>query len=241
METYFYNLLYKNESEHWWYWIRRKLVHKLIKLYGPPPGNASVLDIGCGTGKLTEELQKYGKVTAIDKSEEAIKLCKKRGIKNAIRTSIEDFKPDEQFDCIIALDILEHCQNDELIIKKIHTLLKKSGIAIVFVPALKYFRGANDITGHHYRRYTYKELSEKFKNAGFKTLTQSYFNFFLAVPIFFIRRLTDLSDKKFESEFGLNNPLINKICKFIFNLEIYFLPKIKFPFGVSLMGVYKKG
>jgi len=239
METYFYNLLYEHEDNHWWYWVRRKLVHKLIKLYGLSSGNASFLDVGCGTGKLAEELQKYGKVIAIDKSEEAIKFCKQRGI-DAEESSIEDYNPGKQFDCIIALDILEHCQNDKMVINKIYDLLKAGGVVIVFVPALKCFWGKQDIISHHFRRYSYKELRDKFKNAGFKTLAQSYFNFFLSLPIFFIRKITNLRNTQLESEFQFNNPLMNTICKFIFNLEVYLLPKIKFPFGVSLLGVYKK-
>lgn len=240
MEDYFYNLLYQNENRHWWYWVRRKLVHKLIKLYKPSDNPLFILDIGCGTGKLNEELAKYGEVTGIDKSLEAIKFCKQRGINNVIQNSIEDFETKDRFDCIIALDILEHCKDDEIVIEKIYSLLKNGGIAIIFVPALKHFWGKQDIISHHYRRYTYSELSNKFQKSGFKVLTQSYFNFFLSLPIFIARKITNLSNTKFESELRFNNKIINEICKFIFSLEIYLLPKIKFPLGVSLLGVYKK-
>lgn len=240
MENYFYNLLYQHEDKHWWYFARRKLVHKLIKLYKPSNTPLYILDIGCGTGKLNEELTKYGKVTGVDKSPEAIKFCKQRGINNVIQNSIEDFETKNKFDCIIALDILEHCQNDATVIKKIYSLLKKDGIVIIFVPALKHFWGKQDILSHHYRRYAYDELGNKFQESGFKILTQSYFNFFLSLPIFIARKITNLFNTKFESELMINNKVINVVCKFIFILEIYLLPKIKFPFGVSLLGVYKK-
>jgi len=240
MENYFYNLLYQYEEKHWWYCVRRKLVHKLIKLYKPSGTPLRILDIGCGTGKLNEELAKYGEMTGIDKSSEAIKFCKQRGINNVIQNSIEDFETKDGFDCIIALDILEHCKDDKIVIEKIYNLLKKDGIAIIFVPALKHFWGKQDIVSHHYRRYTYSELSNKFQKSGFKILTQSYFNFFLSLPIFIARKITNLLNMKFESELRFNNRIINEICKFIFNLETYFLPKTKFPFGVSLLGVYKK-
>lgn len=239
MESYFYNLLYRHETEHWWYCVRRKLVHKLIHLYAPRR-TMRILDVGCGAGKLTEELSKYGNVTAIDKSEKAVIFCRKRGIKQIVQSSIEDYKTEELFDCIIALDVLEHCADDEKTIKKFYKLLKQDGVIIVFAPAFKIFWGKQDIISHHYRRYTYKELKDKFEGVGFKTITQSYFNFFLAPFILAFRKIANLLNFNFESELKFNNGITNKILKFIFNFETYFLPKIKFPFGVSLLGVYKK-
>ncbi len=240
MEKYLYNLFYKQETEHWWFIVRRKLVHKLINLYKPGSKKLSILDVGCGTGKLIEELKKYGDVTGIDIAEEAIKFSESRGLKNIVKNSIEDYQANEKFDCVIALDVLEHCQDDTKAIKKISSFLKKNGIAIIFVPALKCFWGKRDIISHHFRRYQYDELSDKFREAGFQILTQSYFNFFLSPLIFVARKIINLSNTETDTEFKMNNSLINGICKFIFSFEISFLPKIKYPFGVSLFGVYKK-
>ena len=239
MEEYFYNLLYKHENEHWWYWVRRKLVHKLIRLYKPSLSQLTILDIGCGTGKLSKEMKQYGKVVSIDKSEQAIKFCKQNGL-DAEQSSIENYKADKQFDIIVALDILEHCQDDKKAIEKINKLLKDGGIAIIFVPALKIFWGRQDIVSHHFRRYTYDNLRFVFQNSGFMVLTQSYFNFFLAGPIFVARKITNLLNTKFDSELKYNNSVINSVCRFIFNIETCLIPKIKLPFGVSLLGVYKK-
>jgi SAM-dependent methyltransferase len=51
---------------------------------------ASVLDIGCGAGRVALYLQGRGiRVTAIDSSPLAIKLCKRRGVKNARVLPIE--------------------------------------------------------------------------------------------------------------------------------------------------------
>jgi SAM-dependent methyltransferase len=54
-----------------------------------------VLDIGCGAGRCLVHLQHKGlDVTGIDTSPLAIKVCKKRGIKNAIVQSITQIGPD---------------------------------------------------------------------------------------------------------------------------------------------------
>lgn len=238
MEIELYRQIYENEKTHWWYAVRRRLIHKLIKIYCPKkPFN--MLDIGCGGGLLTKELEKYGRVFGIDSSSESVKFAKSRGV-NIVESSIENFETGQKFDCALALDILEHCKNDELAIKKIRDFLKPDGIVIVFVPALKIFWGEQDKTSHHFRRYTYQELKNRFENAGFETVYQTYFNFFLAPLILAARKTMRLFGIKIKTEFKLNNPLFNGIFKAVFTLEYFILPKIKFPFGVSLLGVYKK-
>ncbi|MEK7598921.1 MAG: class I SAM-dependent methyltransferase [Patescibacteria group bacterium] len=238
MEIELYRQIYENEKTHWWYVVRRLLVHKIIAAYCPKTP-LNMLDIGCGAGLLTKELEKYGEVTGIDASPEAVKFAKLRGV-DVIESSIENFENNGKFDCALALDILEHCENDELAIKKLRDFLKPDGVIIVFVPALKIFWGEQDEISHHFRRYAYQELKNKFENAGFKTVYQSYFNFFLAPLILAARKTMRLFNIKTGTEFKLNNPFLNAVFKSIFTLEYFLLPKIKFPFGVSLLGVYKK-
>src|SRR3989344_2931121 len=167
MEAYFYEDIYRYETDHWWYSIRRRLVHILLKKYLIRSRPLNILDIGCGGGKLNEELRQYGNITGIDPSPEAVRFCQSRGLKDIFQASIESYSTDQKFDCIIALDVLEHCKNDSEVVKKLHSLLKPDGIAIVFVPALKTFWGQQDIISHHYRRYTRSQLHEVFMKNNF--------------------------------------------------------------------------
>src|SRR3989338_362000 len=239
METFFYNEIYNNEKKHWWYSTRRKIVHKLIRKYLPERKGLKILDIGCGGGLLSQELQKYGQVVCIDPSEEAVNFARARGVM-AEKFSLADYKKRETYDCVIALDVLEHCDDDSMAIKNIYDLLKPDGIAIIFVPALNCFWGHQDVISHHFRRYTYNDLLNKFKNAGFKPITQSYFNFFLSPAVYASRKLRNIIKTTPKSELTNNNFILNRIGKIIFGLEYYLIPGIKFPFGVSLLGVYKK-
>jgi len=69
------------------------------------------LDLGCGDGLFLEMLKKKG-ITGVglDVSEEAIKKCRAKGL----RAEVFDFSnqklpfKDNQFDCVVALDVLEH-------------------------------------------------------------------------------------------------------------------------------------
>ena len=95
-----------------------------------------VLDVGCGGGILTEALSKLGaQVTGIDASEQTIGVAQNHS--NAVgsdvsyyQTTIEEFianKPEEKFDVITCLEMLEHVPSPGEIIKTCSTILKDDG------------------------------------------------------------------------------------------------------------------
>ena len=95
-----------------------------------------VLDVGCGGGILAEALSKLGaKVTGIDASEQTIGVAQNHS--NAVgsdvsyyQTTIEEFianKPEEKFDVVTCLEMLEHVPSPGEIIKTCSTILKEDG------------------------------------------------------------------------------------------------------------------
>ena len=95
-----------------------------------------VLDVGCGGGILAEALSKLGaQVTGIDASEQTIGVAQNHS--NAVgsnvsyyQTTIEEFianKPEEKFDLITCLEMLEHVPSPGEIIKTCSTILKDDG------------------------------------------------------------------------------------------------------------------
>jgi SAM-dependent methyltransferase len=64
----------------------------------------NVLDVGCGAGRVSLYLQKKGfRVTAIDRSPNAIRICRQRGVRNARVLDIEDVDRlrGKRFDAVI--------------------------------------------------------------------------------------------------------------------------------------------
>ena len=95
-----------------------------------------VLDVGCGGGILAEALSKLGaQVTGIDASEQTIGVAQNHS--NAVgsdvsyyQTTIDAFianKPEEKFDVITCLEMLEHVPSPGEIIKTCSTILKDDG------------------------------------------------------------------------------------------------------------------
>lgn len=77
-----------------------KLEQKALQL-----AKGKVLDVGCGAGSHALELQNERKleVTAIDISENAVKACQLRGIKNVNAVNILDLDSENKFDTILLL------------------------------------------------------------------------------------------------------------------------------------------
>ena len=95
-----------------------------------------VLDVGCGGGILAEALSKLGaQVTGIDASEQTIGVAQNHS--NSVgsdvsyyQTTIDEFianKPEEKFDVITCLEMLEHVPSPGEIIKTCSTILKDDG------------------------------------------------------------------------------------------------------------------
>ena len=95
-----------------------------------------VLDVGCGGGILAEALSELGaNVTGIDASENTIGVAKSHSRSIAsdviyIQNTIEEFissHPNEKFDVITCLEMLEHVPSPNEIIKSCSNLLKDDG------------------------------------------------------------------------------------------------------------------
>ena len=77
-------------------------------------------------------------------------------------------------------------------------------------------------------------------NAPWQVQRITYFNTILFLPIFLVRKLSNLFGLRRDSDFDMNANLINKLLKNIFLFEIWMLKKIPLPIGVSLLLVARK-
>jgi SAM-dependent methyltransferase len=82
----------------------------------------------------------------------------------------------EQFDTVICLNVLEHVEDDVGALRAIRKLLTPGGRLILLVPSLPALYGSLDRALGHYRRYTRRELAEKFTRAELHIRHMEYFN-----------------------------------------------------------------
>jgi 2-polyprenyl-3-methyl-5-hydroxy-6-metoxy-1,4-benzoquinol methylase len=92
-----------------------------------------IIDLGCGTGWLTEKLAAYGPVTGIDLSDEAVALARQRAPHiNYIAADVFEMPlPQEHFDVVISQDVLAHIVDQQGYITLAARLLKPGGHLII--------------------------------------------------------------------------------------------------------------
>src|SRR5262245_20137688 len=113
MEKKEYQTLYSVEDDYWWYRGLRSLVSSSIDRFRTPGEKFQLLDAGCGTGGFLSRCNQdfsFG----FDFSDEALRFCQSRKIKNLARASITavPFK-DNSFDVLCSLDVLYYAKQDE--------------------------------------------------------------------------------------------------------------------------------
>lgn len=241
MKKYLYKDLYDLEEKHWWHISKRRIVQNLIKRYNKII-DPKILDIGCGAGKNTEELLKYGKVWGIDNSEDAVRFCKKRGLKNVKLSNAEktDLKT-SSFDVITLLDVLEHT-DDNRTLKEMQRILKENGVIILTVPAFSWLWSKWDEALHHKRRYTLKDLISRIEDHNFKVIYATYLYSFLILPALIVRRIKEkfFYNKTYPTDFQLSNPAVNLIMSFLSEMEFKLAQRIPLPFGTTILIIAKK-
>lgn len=245
MNRNFYKNYFEIEKKHWLMRVRRQIiVDNLNKYFSKKSSEIKVLDFGCGSGIFVDELQKKGyQIFGTDISEEAIKYGELRGINNLkIQDSHKLDYPDNNFDVVLSMDVLEHLEDESWAVREVERILKPGGKFIIMVPAYQFLWGVQDEVAHHYRRYTLGGLKNKISNSGsFNIKYSTYFNTFLFLPIALVRIVSRIFNlKKRQSDFDINNPLMDKLFFSIFNFERKLLKYFKFPFGVSILLVLEK-
>ena len=151
-----------------------------------------ILDVGCGAGILSEALARIGAtVTAIDACTDNIEVAKAHAKDNEelqnlkyICTSIEDHSEtlEEMYDAVVASEVIEHVDNQELFLRKCSGVVRASGS--VFLTTINKTQlswlvaivGAEYVTGllprgtHQWEKFISPEvISEMLSGSGCQT------------------------------------------------------------------------
>jgi SAM-dependent methyltransferase len=245
MQKDFYAEYFEVEDRHWWFLGRRRILLSLLDRHLPEaPADRRIVDIGCGTGTMLQQLSRYGVAQGADGDPEAIRFCAERGIQDVqlIRLPALPFA-DAEFDLVTLLDVLEHVDEDLETLQSIHRVLKPGGTLLVAVPAFRFLWGRQDEISLHKRRYVAHEIRELLDRAGFEVIQLSYFNTFLFPFIAAIRVLRPFRPGQEEpkSDFTIRTPRwINSLLTAVFGAESGLLRWVNLPFGVSICAVARK-
>ena len=147
-----------------------------------------------------------------------------------------------EFNVIGAFDVLEHIDEDDVVLQQMFQATKFGGGIILTVPQHRFLWSVVDEYSFHKRRYTRKELMKKVKNAGFQIVCVTSFVSFLLPLMLLSRMKRQLSSDKFDSlaELGIGR-IKNAVLENILTVERAFIKRgFSFPAGGSLLIVAKR-
>lgn len=170
--------------------FRGSSLNELIR--GWIPRGRRVLDLGCGAGGLTAELLRQGcDVTSQDYSEAMVAMCRRylesQGLPSAgVRQGgAGDIVEEGAFDTVVALDVIEHIEDDHAALVSMHRALKPTGELVLSVPALSELYGPKDEAIGHFRRYDRQPLLDALRRAGFDVMQVRYWNAIGVLPVWY--------------------------------------------------------
>jgi len=232
--------MYEVEERHWWFRGKAAIAEMALTHWA---SGKRVLDIGCGTGAFSKRLaDKDYEVTSLDSSPLALEYCRKRGLAHVVAGDAVALPfPDNSFDTVIALDILEHLDDDRAAAAEWMRVLTPGGTLFVTVPALSLLWGPQDVKLHHRRRYTASDLRDALGEVA-NVEKVSYFNTLLFVPVLISRMVFRAFPRLLRNrdELDMTSPTLNSLLGRIFGLEARYLAHRNFPIGVSVLAVARK-
>lgn len=244
MKQEMYDSMYRTERYHCWFHGKRELVLALAAPYLSALPAPHIIDFGCGCGAMLEALSPFGTVTGADFSPLALDYCRKRFPCELRQLDLSlPSVPNARFDFGVALDVLEHIENDLTAAKNIFSCLRPGGTCIITVPAYQWLWSAHDENCMHKRRYDRRTLQSLLLRSGFEIEFLSYYNALLFPAAAAVRLLSRClhTDRESSLENGFRDSPVNRLLFRIFRLEKGVLGRGRtFPFGLSLIAVVRR-
>jgi SAM-dependent methyltransferase len=246
MEIEEYERMFSVEDRHWWYVALHGLITRIVADEHRRKGRLTMLDAGCGTGRLCQLLARFGTVTGCDREAEAISRGYSRGLRNLLLVDLLHADLGNAcFDVITSIDVLYHrgIPDEKAIMRKFTAALRPGGMLIVNVPAFEFLRSEHDRQVHTRKRYTCRELRSLFEGAGL-TVTKATYRVAILFPVIAAYRLLwrrgNRHGPESHSDVWLPPQWANSLLRRIMEMENSLLRYGSLPFGTSVFAVGRK-
>ena len=240
----YYGELYALEARNYWFRSRNALLTWALRKYFPAA--RAFFEIGCGTGFVLAGIADAMPQFAMHASE-----ISSGGLPYAARRvpRAELFQMDaraipytEHFDIIGLFDVLEHIEDDVLVLAQAHRALRRGGGLMITVPQHRFLWSQYDEHAHHVRRYGGRELRGKLLQAGFRVVMATSF-VSLLLPLMMVSRLlrhAPRTDYDVLAELRVGR-VTNFLLEAVLTLERALIAiGVRFPAGGSLLVIAQR-
>lgn len=254
-----FDILREMQLRHFWYQGRHRFLLRALKdRLGSLPqraGGLRAIDLGGGCGGWISYLRQrlphaFAELALSDSSLRALEMARPVVGDNVGRYQVDllDLGWRERWEAAFLLDVLEHIPADVEALRQAGAALAPGGVLFVTTPALRFFWSYNDELAHHVRRYAKRDFARLAKQAGLELELTRYFMFFLS-PLLWLSRLNErnlnnLSPEEAQALAKRTHRVppfpVNGLLGAIFSCETPLGLKLPFPWGTSILGVFRK-
>jgi SAM-dependent methyltransferase len=151
------------------------------------------------------------------------------------------------YDVIIAIDVVEHIENDTAFVDQLARHLASDGQIVICVPAFRFLWSAHDVFLEHYRRYRRRDLVNIMRKVGLLVVDSGYVYVLLFPLIALMRLLGHLKGDRVNyeqvvsgSDLRVYPEFVNHLLRGVMGVELKLLhhfPWLGRSFGVSCVAV----
>jgi 2-polyprenyl-3-methyl-5-hydroxy-6-metoxy-1,4-benzoquinol methylase len=240
------------EDSHWWFVARARIVSALLARFSDRQDKPLILDVGCGTGGMVNNLSPRFNCLGVDTSETAIRLAREKypsarfDCADAFRF-IEERR--DEVSCVLLMDVLEHIEDDRAFLRKIIDRLAPGSRILITVPANMKLWTEHDVTAHHFRRYEMETLAALWDGAEVQARVVSYFNtrlFPIIRAVRFLAKRLGVTWGRGKTDFELPPRPVNRLLTAIFAGELDRIMSAMndggapYRYGASLLAILEK-
>lgn len=251
-----YTSLAALEEVGWYYQARARCLTRLIERYvSTQRGPLRILDVGCGTGGTSHALCRFGKVTGIEPSTQAIELLRARypGIE-VMQGTVDELSTlvrPESFDLATVMGVLYHRQvlDPAEALAKIHAALAPGGWLVWNEGVYPLLAREHDEFVEAGRRFRPKQMCRLLESQGFRVRFGSHllaWGFPIALSLAMLHRAQRWMQPapNFDDHVSDDRPLpvaLNALLREVTYFEwACSLHHLKLPWGVSYLVIAQK-
>jgi SAM-dependent methyltransferase len=230
------------QDRHFWFCSRTRLIAWALRRYFPQA--KSLLEIGCGTGAVLAGLAGQAGLRLTGSE---VHLC---GLGFAahrvpgaslLQMDARHIPYRDEFDVIGAFDVIEHIDEDELVLAEMFRACRSGGGIVLTVPQHRWLWSYRDEFAGHRRRYERAELLDKLAAAGFQQVRATSF-MTLPLPLMALSRRRQRGSTGFDADSELKiGSVANRMLGFMLGLErLLVYSGVSLPIGGSLLAIARK-
>ena len=242
----------KDQEMHWYYHHKNRVIKLLLRKYLPSASKDHLdltsqvnqplrgLDMGAGNGIISRSIG--GRICNQEIAWDLVDSAYDQEELGAdpidmFITLYTNIPARAVYDVIVAIDVIEHIENDIGIIALLAQHLAIDGLLVICVPAFQFLWSSHDIFLEHYRRYSKSELALKMRNAKLKVIESGHlyillFPLIAAIRVFgqLVAKDLVISSQQKGSDLTRHRSFVNYFLLVVMKFERY-LTRLFPPFG----------